>query len=868
MLDEGKVVEWHRVQAYQDVSLKLILQEILQGLARERANDRVYLRREVDREPLRPMLSLPKGEFHLFLSHYNAGATTFMKLLQEYHMSKILSSLRSGNTRRSRASSQRSFLSRRTDHVSIKFTSDPKQMMHAQHFLCYLNADTHTSGVMTKKFHAHLELALRMGMHILLVHETRNEASGAPFKTIIDATPEALKWDTSGDVAMKRLYKELAVMICGSVCKEGTAHLNVGLHLVSNAISYTPANMLDRTDVDLEELDVGIDVDELSLGPMLEGVDEEDSYMLDETTIIDEESAVQHSPGFDGARRPSQLPRGAARRPSQSPQVSALHLDHRDEQAAARRLTLKLDHRRASSHRCAKEGPGRMRVAHDTSTRSVRTSFDDEPPKVLSDDSQRPSQLLLGTARRPSQLTPGARRPSQLSRGSVMFQLQSVEKESAKAGATPPGKLKRQGTGRRLTLKLDQRRGSTQAGVKEGPGRERSKERTERSKEGAGMWRSLGLAVTSFLPSASVAQKSENSEEPAALAQRTRRSSCREEAMQRRMSTAVSRPERVLRTCARLPGVKLCADAGLQAGRVVQSGLDTVLNTGVNVVGGLREVVAGGSNASSAALTQELEAVETAAGLKVEGLEATIKELQAQLAAKDRALQARSGAPTSEANTMPSVTDGSPAAAHLNVSTPTVQATQDGAARSTRRKPSILITISEEPRKRSVVALPTPSTLPWPVTATIPTPSTGAASTPEAIDHGASSGTPMEISRNRRLSRASPQLPEVAPLPQPSRRCSLPGTEAAAPASHLPEVAPLPQPSRKQSISAGGDLNAAGIATSLVRRTSAVPCKPITPTAASTRNVGRPQMRNVGGQPQQTPARGRVQPAHGRVQHV
>ena len=90
MLYEGKVVEWHRVQAYQDVSLKLILQEILQGLARERANDRVYLRREVDREPLRPMLSLPKGEFHLFLSHYNAGATTFMKLLQEYHMSKIL----------------------------------------------------------------------------------------------------------------------------------------------------------------------------------------------------------------------------------------------------------------------------------------------------------------------------------------------------------------------------------------------------------------------------------------------------------------------------------------------------------------------------------------------------------------------------------------------------------------------------------------------------------------------------------------------------------------------------------------------------------------------------------------------------------
>ena len=65
LLDNGKIIEWHRVRTYQDVSLKLILQDLLQELAVKRTNDSVYLRREVVREPLF-LAPPPEGRFHLF----------------------------------------------------------------------------------------------------------------------------------------------------------------------------------------------------------------------------------------------------------------------------------------------------------------------------------------------------------------------------------------------------------------------------------------------------------------------------------------------------------------------------------------------------------------------------------------------------------------------------------------------------------------------------------------------------------------------------------------------------------------------------------------------------------------------------------
>ena len=77
-------------------------------------------------------------------------------------------------------------------------------------------------------------------MHFLLVHETRTDKRGCTFKHIIDSTPKPLVWQDGA----KRLYKELALMICGGALfpLAGAGLLNVGLHLLLNAAAMAPAS--------------------------------------------------------------------------------------------------------------------------------------------------------------------------------------------------------------------------------------------------------------------------------------------------------------------------------------------------------------------------------------------------------------------------------------------------------------------------------------------------------------------------------------------------------------------------------------------------------------------------------------------------
>ena len=202
LLDESRVVEWHRVQAYQDISLKCILQEVLQDLAISRTahmhnspRDGVYLRREVVREPLQ-LQPAPDDAFHLYISKHNVGAEGFVRLLERYL----------------------STTSAKQGKKAIYLATTSSKMNTASHFLCYLNALTHQSGETTVAFHAELEAALRAGIHILLVHEMRREANGSTFSAIVDATPEELKWDRY--TRTKRLCKVLRVELyckCGYI---------------------------------------------------------------------------------------------------------------------------------------------------------------------------------------------------------------------------------------------------------------------------------------------------------------------------------------------------------------------------------------------------------------------------------------------------------------------------------------------------------------------------------------------------------------------------------------------------------------------------------------------------------------------------
>ena len=186
------------MQAYQDVSLKLVLQEILWKEARARSNDVVFLQREVVLEPLR-LRAPPLDKFHLYCSPHNVGAMEFVGLLKRYYNS-VCDKKPNGTTSR-----------RKSIVCNLEVTHDANQMTKAVHFLCYLNRDTNTSAA-TTAFHAELDFALKAGMHIILVHEMRPKLAEPSSKTL-SSRPQ--RHSNGMLLITKRLYKELAVMICG-----------------------------------------------------------------------------------------------------------------------------------------------------------------------------------------------------------------------------------------------------------------------------------------------------------------------------------------------------------------------------------------------------------------------------------------------------------------------------------------------------------------------------------------------------------------------------------------------------------------------------------------------------------------------------
>ena len=101
-IDDGEVVEWHRIRAFQDVSLRLIMQRVLCKEAEERGDDTVYVPTEVQRLPLRlaPPTDVhyvphdgdggevPAKKFHVYVSEHNPGASELMAELEDWLTAK------------------------------------------------------------------------------------------------------------------------------------------------------------------------------------------------------------------------------------------------------------------------------------------------------------------------------------------------------------------------------------------------------------------------------------------------------------------------------------------------------------------------------------------------------------------------------------------------------------------------------------------------------------------------------------------------------------------------------------------------------------------------------------------------------------
>ena len=127
-------------RAFQDITLRLIGARIL-----DLSPTRVYLHGEVSRRA--PRLPAPPGacNFHIYCSPYNEGAVQFARELSEHV----------------RADGWRKLL----------YSESFEQLTQCVHMLLYLNGATWTSGEHSVRLAHEVVVAMREGVHLLLVHE-------------------------------------------------------------------------------------------------------------------------------------------------------------------------------------------------------------------------------------------------------------------------------------------------------------------------------------------------------------------------------------------------------------------------------------------------------------------------------------------------------------------------------------------------------------------------------------------------------------------------------------------------------------------------------------------------------------------------
>ena len=197
-LEATPLIEWNRIGDFQDVTMRLIAERLLQAgsltpLAgpsravgsRAAMPGTVYVQGE--KTIVRPTVGepAPGKTLHLYCSPHNAGA---LELSQELV---------------------------RTHPAPLRVTSDVGEMSACEHMALYLTGRTWTSANTTMALAHEVALAMQRGVHILLLHEMPGEEQaarhGVEFGTFF-ADPDGA---TPGHLLKAGIYAQIAVPLKG-----------------------------------------------------------------------------------------------------------------------------------------------------------------------------------------------------------------------------------------------------------------------------------------------------------------------------------------------------------------------------------------------------------------------------------------------------------------------------------------------------------------------------------------------------------------------------------------------------------------------------------------------------------------------------
>ena len=178
-----ELVEWNRLPHFQDVTLRLVAQDgVLNGMAGE-----LYVQGEA--ATTKVALRRPFGEYHLFCSRHNLGA------------SEVANELTASRALFVKGSEQ------------LSWTDNEELLEQCDHMLVLLDGRTWTSGARTAKLVEQIDRAMELGVHVACAHESPSlvgpSRHACDFSLMFrdDWTPPHLQSGAKG------LYKEIAVSL-------------------------------------------------------------------------------------------------------------------------------------------------------------------------------------------------------------------------------------------------------------------------------------------------------------------------------------------------------------------------------------------------------------------------------------------------------------------------------------------------------------------------------------------------------------------------------------------------------------------------------------------------------------------------------
>eukprot|EP00966_Prymnesium_polylepis_P222530 5148227-Prymnesium_polylepis.2 len=174
-------IEWARIGSFQDVSMRLIANHIVQ-----KASSETFLQGELSRNV--PIIGLPSAlnAFHVFCSEANEGAAA---LVQE--VSQTLS-------------------------LKISMTADLEQLPSCDGMLVYLTARTWTSGHHSAEFADHVKLAMKGSVPLLLAHEMPSidpEDNARRHAVNFPAFFSCVEGTTPRELLSKGIYDQIAIAL-------------------------------------------------------------------------------------------------------------------------------------------------------------------------------------------------------------------------------------------------------------------------------------------------------------------------------------------------------------------------------------------------------------------------------------------------------------------------------------------------------------------------------------------------------------------------------------------------------------------------------------------------------------------------------